>query len=148
MARIQLIQGIDRDVVEQYLLQLLEDLGRDLRRFQYDMCEQQIQGEAYLVRFVDDFVVSFQYQADAEEFQRQLREGLYLEVISPYFDAGPESKPLSELTAAFRPKEISLRASWNNGFRRSAYGFELALTGLHRSGGLRYPKGRARGRWS
>jgi group II intron reverse transcriptase/maturase len=31
-------------------------------------------GEAYLVRFVDDFVVSFQYLADAEEFQRQLRE--------------------------------------------------------------------------
>jgi hypothetical protein len=27
-----------------------------------------------LVRFVDDFVVSFQYRADAEEFQRQLRE--------------------------------------------------------------------------
>ena len=36
--------------------------------------KRQIQGEAYLVRFVDDFVVSFQYQADAEEFQRQLRE--------------------------------------------------------------------------
>jgi RNA-directed DNA polymerase len=36
--------------------------------------KQQIPGEAYLVRFVDDFVVSFQYQADAEEFQRQLRE--------------------------------------------------------------------------
>lgn len=34
----------------------------------------QCQGEAYLVRFVDDFVVSFQYQADAAEFQRQLRE--------------------------------------------------------------------------
>src|SRR5882762_10849743 len=31
-------------------------------------------GEAHLVRFVDDFVVSFQYPADAEEFQRQLRE--------------------------------------------------------------------------
>ena len=36
--------------------------------------KRQIQGEAYLVRFVDDFVVSFQYQADAEEFQRKLRE--------------------------------------------------------------------------
>jgi group II intron reverse transcriptase/maturase len=32
------------------------------------------QGEAYLVRFVDDFVVSFQYLTDAEEFQKQLRE--------------------------------------------------------------------------
>lgn len=31
-------------------------------------------GEAYLVRFVDDFVVSFQYQLDAEDFQEQLRE--------------------------------------------------------------------------
>lgn len=31
-------------------------------------------GEAYLVRFVDDFVVSFQYLADAEDFQKQLRE--------------------------------------------------------------------------
>jgi hypothetical protein len=31
-------------------------------------------GEAYLVRFVDDFVVSFQYRQDAEDFQRQLRE--------------------------------------------------------------------------
>jgi RNA-directed DNA polymerase len=33
----------------------------------------QCRGEAYLVRFVDDFVVSFQYLADAENFQRQLR---------------------------------------------------------------------------
>lgn len=32
------------------------------------------EGEAYLVRFVDDFLVSFQYRTDAEEFQRQLRE--------------------------------------------------------------------------
>ncbi len=31
-------------------------------------------GEAYLVRFVDDFVVSFQYQRDAEDFQKRLRE--------------------------------------------------------------------------
>jgi len=31
-------------------------------------------GEAYLVRFVDDFVVSFRYQLDAEDFQKQLRE--------------------------------------------------------------------------
>jgi RNA-directed DNA polymerase len=31
-------------------------------------------GEAYLVRFVDDFVVSFQHRQDAEDFQRQLRE--------------------------------------------------------------------------
>ena len=30
------------------------------------------QGEAYLVRFADDFVVSFQYKRDAERFQRQL----------------------------------------------------------------------------
>ena len=33
----------------------------------------QCRGEANLVRFVDDFVVSFQYQADAEDFQRKLR---------------------------------------------------------------------------
>jgi RNA-directed DNA polymerase len=31
-------------------------------------------GEAYLVRFVDDFVVSFQYRQDAEVFQKELRE--------------------------------------------------------------------------
>lgn len=30
------------------------------------------QGEAYLVRFADDFVVSLQYKRDAERFQRQL----------------------------------------------------------------------------
>ena len=36
--------------------------------------EPQCRGEAYLVRFVDDFVVSFQYLADAEDFQRLLRE--------------------------------------------------------------------------
>jgi hypothetical protein len=32
--------------------------------------------------------------------------GLCLEIISPYFDAGPESKPLSSLVAAFRPREV------------------------------------------
>ncbi len=32
--------------------------------------------------------------------------GLYLEVISPYFDAGPESKPLKELIEEFSPKEV------------------------------------------
>jgi hypothetical protein len=31
-------------------------------------------GEAYLVRFVDDFVVSFQQLTDAEAYQAQLRE--------------------------------------------------------------------------
>ena len=39
------------------------------RRFQ-----PQCRGEAHLVRFVDDFVVSFQYLADAEDFQGKLRE--------------------------------------------------------------------------
>lgn len=34
----------------------------------------QCQGEVRLVRFVDDFVVSFQYLLDAEAFQKQLRE--------------------------------------------------------------------------
>ena len=33
----------------------------------------QCRGEAHLVRFVDDFVVSFQYLTDAEDFQRRLR---------------------------------------------------------------------------
>lgn len=36
--------------------------------------KSQCLGEAHLVRFVDDFVVSFEDLADAEEFQRQLRE--------------------------------------------------------------------------
>jgi len=33
-------------------------------------------------------------------------DGLNLEVISPYFDAGPESKPLSDLIAEFQPREV------------------------------------------
>lgn len=44
------------------------------------------------------------------EFLRQATgnalDGLFLEVISPYFDAGPESKPLSDLIAEFSPKEV------------------------------------------
>jgi len=44
------------------------------------------------------------------EFLRQAAgsaiDGLYLEVISPYFDAGPESKPLIDLIAEFAPKEV------------------------------------------
>jgi RNA-directed DNA polymerase len=34
----------------------------------------QCQGEAYLVRFADDFVGSFQFWRGAQNFQRQLRE--------------------------------------------------------------------------
>jgi group II intron reverse transcriptase/maturase len=34
----------------------------------------QFRGEAHMVRFVDDFVVSFQYRTDAEDFHRRLRE--------------------------------------------------------------------------
>ena len=34
----------------------------------------QCQGEAYLVRFADDFVGSFQFRGDAQNFQRKLRE--------------------------------------------------------------------------
>jgi RNA-directed DNA polymerase len=36
--------------------------------------KSQCRGEAHLVRFVDDFVVSFQYLTDAEDFQKKLRE--------------------------------------------------------------------------
>jgi RNA-directed DNA polymerase len=36
----------------------------------------QCQGEAYMVRFVDDFVCSFQNKHEAEDFLRQLRERL------------------------------------------------------------------------
>jgi RNA-directed DNA polymerase len=35
------------------------------------------QGEAHLVRFVDDFVVSFQYLTDAEEFQNSYGNALH-----------------------------------------------------------------------
>jgi RNA-directed DNA polymerase len=35
---------------------------------------KQARGEVVIVRFVDDFVVGFQYRADAERFQRELRE--------------------------------------------------------------------------
>src|SRR6516164_5989274 len=34
----------------------------------------QCRGEAYLVRFADDFVVSFQYRQDVDHFQQQVRE--------------------------------------------------------------------------
>jgi RNA-directed DNA polymerase len=34
----------------------------------------QCQGEVYLVRFADDFVESFQFWGDAQNFQRRLRE--------------------------------------------------------------------------
>jgi group II intron reverse transcriptase/maturase len=36
--------------------------------------KSQCRGEAYLVRFADDFVGCFQFQDDAQNFQRQLRE--------------------------------------------------------------------------
>jgi group II intron reverse transcriptase/maturase len=35
---------------------------------------RRLQGEAYLVRFADDFVVSFQYRRDMEKFDRHLRD--------------------------------------------------------------------------
>jgi group II intron reverse transcriptase/maturase len=35
---------------------------------------KQARGEVVIVRFADDFVVGFQYRADAERFQRELRE--------------------------------------------------------------------------
>ncbi len=35
--------------------------------------KRDMQGEAYLTRFVDDFVVAFQYKRDAERFDRRLR---------------------------------------------------------------------------
>jgi RNA-directed DNA polymerase len=35
--------------------------------------KRDMQGEAYLTRFVDDFVVAFQYKRDAENFDRKLR---------------------------------------------------------------------------
>ncbi len=31
-----------------------------------------LQGEAYLIRYIDDFVVCFQHQADAQRFQQAL----------------------------------------------------------------------------
>ena len=36
--------------------------------------KSQCRGEAYLVRFADNFVGCFQFQDDAQNFQRQLRE--------------------------------------------------------------------------
>ena len=35
--------------------------------------KRDMQGEAYLTRFVDDFVVAFQYKRDAEHFDRKLK---------------------------------------------------------------------------
>jgi len=40
----------------------------------FERCVKKVmQGEAYLTRFVDDFVVAFQYKRDAERFDRKLR---------------------------------------------------------------------------
>ena len=52
-----------RAVLRPYLHYVL-DLWLE-KRAQKDM-----QGEAYLTRFVDDFVVAFQYKRDAERFDR------------------------------------------------------------------------------
>lgn len=38
--------------------------------------KREMQGEAYLTRFVDDFVVAFQYRQDAENFDRMLKSRL------------------------------------------------------------------------
>src|SRR5262249_16146750 len=35
-----------------------------------------MQGEAYLIRYIDDFVVCFQYQADAQRFEQVLTKRL------------------------------------------------------------------------
>ncbi len=37
---------------------------------------RQLQGEAYLVRYADDFICSFQYESDARRFQRMLVQRL------------------------------------------------------------------------
>jgi RNA-directed DNA polymerase len=42
------------------------------RWFKYS-CTKACRGEAYLVRYADDFVVCFQYRQDAEQFQRALK---------------------------------------------------------------------------
>jgi group II intron reverse transcriptase/maturase len=39
--------------------------------------KQKMQGEVYLTRFVDDFVVAFQYKRDAERFDRRLRRRMH-----------------------------------------------------------------------
>lgn len=37
-------------------------------------CKKWFQGEAYLIRFADDYVVCFEYKRDAENFQKWLKE--------------------------------------------------------------------------
>ena len=44
--------------------------------------KKDMQGEAYLTRFVDDFVVAFQYKRDAERFDRSLTERLLIPVLA------------------------------------------------------------------
>ena len=60
------VQGVISPLLANIYLHFVLDLWFE-KRFK-PMC----QGEAYLVRFADDFVVSFQYKRDAERFQRQL----------------------------------------------------------------------------
>lgn len=44
--------------------------------FQAWRSSQQVKGEAYIIRYADDFVVGFQYKREAKRFLRQLRERL------------------------------------------------------------------------
>ncbi len=44
--------------------------------FQAWRSSQQVRGEAYIIRYADDFVVGFQYKREARRFLRQLRERL------------------------------------------------------------------------
>ena len=51
-----------------------------------------LEGEAYLVRYIDDFVVCFQYRADALRMQNALRKRLD-EAIQSLVDAGLHHRP-------------------------------------------------------
>ena len=46
--------------------------------------KKDLQGEAYLTRFVDDFVVAFQYKRDAEHFDRIALHGMETAITQVY----------------------------------------------------------------
>jgi hypothetical protein len=52
----------------------------------------------------------FDGRATVSEFLRTVAgnslDGVYLEIISPYFDEGPTSKPLDDLINEFKPREV------------------------------------------
>ena len=75
--------------------------------------KKHMQGEAHLTRFVDDFVVAFQYKRDAENFDRKLK------IRMKYFNL--ELAP--EKTRMMRFGRFSKEWNDKDGFKQSSFEF-------------------------